>query len=502
MTVHRRARPWVGYLATVGGVVLVSLAMWAVRAHLTSATIALLYLLAIYSSSLLWGMGPAVIGSILAVLALDYLYVPPVFTLWVAGPSEALSLIVFLAVTIATSRLASRASTQAREAQLRAKESRALFDLSEAIAGASNADAALGVIAEQAVHIFGVRSCAILLPDALGVLRVQASSPAEDPVRLTREEDGIAAYASGHHTLIPHESRLFVPVRVGTRRLGVLRIGPRPDAQPLPATERRLVETFAAAAAVAIDRRRLQEAATQAEILQKSDELKSALLSSVSHELRTPLATIKTGITALLQEGLRWDRAVQREVLSAANAEVDRLTRLIGNLLDLSRIEAGALQPDRQWYEIGDAVREAVCRIAGRLPDHTVTVEIPDGALSVFVDYVQIQQIVANLVDNAAKYSPPGTAIDVTAAAEDGHLVVRVRDHGPGIPAPDAERIFSKFYQIGRPSGGTGLGLAICRGLVEAHGGRIAVENPGEPGAVFAVTLPLGAPPAPSPAQL
>jgi two-component system sensor histidine kinase KdpD len=179
------------------------------------------------------------------------------------------------------------------------------------------------------------------------------------------------------------------------------------------------------------------------------------------------------------------------EILSASNDEVDRLTRLIGNVLDLSRIEAGALVPDRQWYEIGELIADSVRRTGAGLAAHPVAVDIADGDLPMHVDYVQMQQVLANLLDNAAKYSPAGSRIQVTGRIEAGAYVLRVHDAGPGIPAGEAERIFSKFYRLSGRRTGTGLGLAICKGLVEAHGGRIAVENPGRPGAVFAVSLPV-----------
>lgn len=495
MNTSQRFRSPLGYAGTIGAVALVTLFMWVARAHLTSATIALVYLLAVYMSALRWGIGPAAAGSVLAFLAFDYLFIPPILSFSVASPSEALPLIVFLIVTIITSRLATRAAAEAREARLHARESQALFGLSEAVAEARSADGALTAIAEHAANVFGVRSCAILLPDGLGALRVQMSFPAQEPPDLTREEDGIAAYAWGHLTLMSHGAALFVPIRSGTQREGVLRLEPHSGGYPLPAAEQRLIETFATAAAVAIERWRLQKAATRAEILRRSDELKSALLDSVSHDLRTPLATIKAGITALLEDSMIWDPPAQREILSAANEEVDRLTRLISNLLDLSRIEAGALKPNRQWYEMAELIRDAVRRMASLSSDHSITVMVPDGIPPVFVDYVQMQEVVTNLVTNAAAYSPAGTDIHVTVDVEGTWLVVRVRDRGPGIPAAEAERIFSKFYRIGQRRGGTGLGLTICRGLVEAHGGRILVENPGQPGAIFAVALPLLTPP-------
>lgn len=482
------------YLATLAGVAAISLAMWVARPYLTLAPIALVHLLAVFCAAMLWGMGPAIAASVLGFVALDYLFVPPVFSLTIAAPSEMVSLVIFLAVAVLTSRLAAGARGRAREAEAHARESRALLRLSEAAVDARTADAALQTIAQLTTDVFALRHCAILLPDSLDVLRVQAWAPAAMPCALTRDEEGTAAYVWRDQTSVPHGSTLFVPLRIGAQRVGVFRIGPRTDGGLLPAPAQRLLHTFAAAAAAAIDRRRLLDTATQAEVLRRSDALKTALLSSVSHDLRTPLATLKTGITALLQTDVAWDRQTQQEMLAAANEELDRLTRLIGNLLDLSRIEAGALTPDRQWYDAGELIVDSVRR-AG-LRHHRVTVEVSGDDLPVYLDYVQIQQVLANLLDNAAKYSPAGSEIHVLGAAENGALVIRVRDHGPGIPIAEADRIFSKFYRIGGRRTGTGLGLAICKGLVEAHGGSVAVENPGHDGAVFTVSLPLTKPPA------
>ncbi len=496
MGISRRVPAVLGYLGMVGGVGLATLVAWVAHPN-RLVTTALVYLLTVFVGALLWGRGPAILGSVLATLALDYFFVPPIFSLGGATPFDTISLIVFLVVTDTTSRLVAEARAQAREAETRAREAQALFRISEAIAGAESADATLRTVAELTVHLFRVRSCAILLRDATGALKTLVSVPAGSPSDITREESSIATYALHHHTPVPDGGTLYMPVSLGAERLGVFRIGPGPDGLALPAGEQRLLRACVDAAAVAIDRRRLREAASQAEVLRRSDELKTALLSSVSHDLRTPLATIKTGITALLDE-LTWDPQAQREVLTAANEEVDRLTRLIGNLLDLSRIEAGALAPDRQWYEIGEVITNAIRRATGRLRDHLITSAISRGDLPLFVDYVEIQQVLANLLENAARFSPAGAEIHLSTAVEDDVFVIRIRDHGPGIPRSESERIFSKFYRIDRRGGGTGLGLAISRGLVEAHGGQIVVENPGQPGAIFAVSIPITKPPAPS----
>jgi two-component system sensor histidine kinase KdpD len=493
----RRLAPYAAAPATVAAV---SAVVWFARPYLTLAPIALLYLLAVVCGAVAWGRGPGVVASLFAFAALDYLFVPPFFSLRIAAPSEAVSLLVFLAVAVATSRLAADARARAREADARATELGALLRLSDAAVEARSTDAALQAIAALAADVFGAGRCGVLLPDSLGVLRVRGAAPARADPGLTREEEGTAAYVWRDQTPVPHGAARCVPLRLGAHRVGVLWLGPRPDGRPA-AAEGRLADSFAAAAAAAIDRRRLLDAATEAEVLRRTDALKTALLGSVSHDLRTPLAALKTGITALLQPEVAWDRETQQEVLAAANEQVDRLTRLIGNLLDLSRIEAGVLAPERRWYDARELIEDTVRRAAP--PQHHVAVDVPHD-LPVYVDYVQIQQVLTNLLDNAGKYSPAGSDIHVFGAADGDAFVIRVRDAGPGIPGAEAERIFSKFHRLGArpaaaagggPPPGTGLGLAICKGLVEAHGGRIAVENPDRPGAVFVVTLPRAASP-------
>jgi two-component system, OmpR family, sensor histidine kinase KdpD len=495
MTGRDRLVPVVEYLGTIGVITLVTVGMWFGRGELQLATIALLYLLSVFICSLFWGMRAAVVGSILAVFAFDFFFVQAALQFGISGPSDMLLLTSFLVVSIVASRLATRTMMQARTAELRAREIQILYDISQAVAGAGSSDKGLSAIAERTAAAFDVEHCAILLPDSHGVFKIHVQSPAAESPDLAADEERAASYAAFHNMIIPLRSSLYTPIQSGEQSLGVLRIGSRRDGRPLPHAEHRLLLTFAAAAGIAIDRRRLQESATEAEILRRSDELKSSLLSSVSHDLRSPLSTIKAGISALLEEGITWDRDAQRELLSAANNEVDRLTHLISNLLDLSRIEGGALRPDRQWYDIGELLREAVRQIQGRFPDYKVALTVAPDLEPVFVDYVQIQQVVANLVENASKYAPPRTTIRLSAAVEGDRIVMRVRDQGPGIPTDEVERIFSKFYQIGHHRGGTGLGLAICRGLVDAHDGQIWVENPGQPGAIFAVALPRLSPP-------
>jgi two-component system sensor histidine kinase KdpD len=283
-------------------------------------------------------------------------------------------------------------------------------------------------------------------------------------------------------------------LRAGPRVLGVLRATQRSLAEPLSEAEQDQQKTIAAQLVLVLERARLAEAAGQAHALAESDRLKSALLSSISHDLRTPLAVIKGAATNLLQDDVGWEAAARREFLITINQETDHLNRLVGNLLDMSRIEAGALNPARSWQDLGELIAEVAERLLPRLDGHPLELDLPADLPPVQISYTQIDQVLTNLVENAAKYSPPGTPISVRARPGDAEVQVEVLDSGPGIPETMISRIFDKFFRTVEPerhADGTGLGLAICKGIVEAHGGRIWVENRPTGGARFIFTLPL-----------
>jgi two-component system sensor histidine kinase KdpD len=272
------------------------------------------------------------------------------------------------------------------------------------------------------------------------------------------------------------------------------------EAQVFTKDEIRLLEAFADEAALAVDRDRLLEKASRVQALQQTDQLKSALLSAVSHDLRTPLASIKASVSSLLQDDVSWDEASRREFLSAIDEETDRLTRLVGNLLDLSRIEGGALRPEKDWYDIAELLETVVARMERTLGGHQLQLTVADDVGEVALDYVQISQVVTNLLENASHAAPAGTAIELIAERRGGEVEIVVEDEGPGIPAEERQRIFDKFYRLvsaGQKGSGSGLGLAISKGFVEAHGGAIRAEAAPGGGARFVVTLPAPAAPAP-----
>jgi two-component system sensor histidine kinase KdpD len=236
-------------------------------------------------------------------------------------------------------------------------------------------------------------------------------------------------------------------------------------------------------------------AESRATMLSQSDRMKSSLLAAVSHDLRSPLAAIKASATSLLDSSVEWDAPARTEFLSAINEETDRLNRMVGNLLDLTRIEAGVLQPDREWYDVSEVIEDVAERLSpvAAAAGHRIDTDVGAALPLVRLDYVEIAQVLSNLVENGIKHTAPGTTIEIIAACQAGEIVVTVQDDGQGVPAEAFDRLFDPFFRSGsgRASSGSGLGLAICRGFVEAHGGRIWAERRSRGGTAFRFTLPL-----------
>jgi two-component system, OmpR family, sensor histidine kinase KdpD len=464
------------YGLSIAGVVLVTLALTQLFPSVHQVNIALLYLLVVLISASILGLGPAILASTLAFLAFNFFFVPPLGSFMVTDTQDVLRLLTFLVVAIVTSSLAGHARVQADTAARSATELAALYGLSQGISAEVELERILPLVAKTTTHLLDVPSCSVLLYDAEGRLGERASA-GEPPAVPTRRVDTF--------------------LRSGPRVLGVLRVTQRSLQEQLTPPEQERLQTIAAQLVLVIERARLVEEASQARADAEAERMKAALLSSVSHDLRTPLAVIKGAVTNLLDETVAWDASAQRELLRAVNDETDRLNRLVGNLLDMSRIEAGALQPTRNWQDIGELIAEVVARMRLRLERYPLTLDIPADLPLVQVSYTQIDQVLTNLLENIVKYTPHGTPIVIQARAERDSLQVTVRDRGPGIPAGMNARIFGKFVRLADPerhADGTGLGLAICKGIVEAHGGRIWAENPPGGGALFTFTLPLPRP--------
>lgn len=518
-------RPWLPYLAAVAAVALFTGIIALLRLLLPGTHLAILYLLPVLGLASVWGRGPALLAAALSFLAYDFAFVEPVFTFTIGQADEWLALLVFLFTALVGGQLAATLRLRAeeararevtgvlllgqlvlaqeeaaREAGRRAELNATLYELTQALLANREMEELLALIAERVVTTFEVSSCAILLPDETGRPRVRVTYPVDATDGTPeRNEAALAHWTFGEATPIQatrYGDVLFVPLVAGTRRVGLMRLA-RTGRSRLTGEWQRLLNTFAAGAALAIDRAALAEAALRAKVLARSDELKTQLLASVSHELRTPLAAIKGSVSSLLMEAtgadVTWDAATRREFLLTIDEETDRLTRLVGDLLDMSRIEAGALAPRREPYPLDELLWGVIDRLPIPGLAARVTVEVPADLPLVPLDPVLLDRVFGNLLENATRYAPAGTPLEVRAERHGGEVRVSVRDYGPGVPPTERTRVFERFYRVGptRTGKGTGLGLAICRGFVEAHGGRIWVEEAPGGGARFVVALPV-----------
>jgi len=431
---------------------------------------------------------------VLSFLTYNFSFIDPVFTLAIRDPGEWPTLLVFLFTALVAGQLAAALRLRAEEAQARAGLLADLYALTQTLITDRESGELLVLIAERVVATFQVRECDILLPDTAGELRVRAHAAAGttrpsvgNKEEVARDFDQAELGASRPGTA------LFVPLLAGTRRVGLMRVvhdaGDAPDEE-----RRRLLPTFAAGAALAIERGLLAEATARAATLARSDALKSTLLSAVSHELRTPLAAIKGSVSSLLEDEtiVRWDPVQRREFLLTIDEETDRLTRLVADLLDLSRIEAGVLRPQREPYALDELLWSTIARLA---PDVAARVQLrlPADLPLVPLDPILMDRVVGNLLENALKYSPPASPVTLAVRYRDDTVELIVTDRGPGVAPDERERIFERFHRAAptRAITGLGLGLALSRALVAAHGGRIRVEAAPGGGAAFIVELPL-----------
>ncbi|MEP7356092.1 MAG: ATP-binding protein [Anaerolineales bacterium] len=439
---------------------------------LNTPIIALLYLLPVGLGASLGGLSFGILASFLAFLTFNYFFIPPFYTLYVHQTQDLLVLVVFLGVAVTVSQLLGQAQSGLAAAQARERETTSLYELSTALTGLRGEGPIAQALAERVMEISGAQAVEL-------VFRAGANG-SEQTCRLPdgAQRPGAAPLA-------------VLPLTTARGRIGEIRLWrPGPKLSP---TEERLLATFAGHGALALEHALLSQAETQARILDESDKMKSALLSSVSHELRTPLATMKAAITSLRSGEVDWAAPARQDLLEVVEEELDHLNRLVGNLLDMSRIEAGALKPNRVWLSLAEVAGGPLTRMRRALAQHRVAVQISDDLPLVPADYVQLDQVFTNLISNALKYAPAGSTITIKAwPAGRETLQVRVQNQGPPVPAEHLDHIFEKFYRVTAADRvtGTGLGLSICKGIIEAHGGRIWAENLPD-GLAFNFTLPL-----------
>ncbi len=505
------------YAWAVGGVVAATAVFFLARPYVDKGQASLLFLPVVIACAVRFGFGPAVVGAILSFFSWDFFFLPPYYTFVVANPQDWLSLVVFLIAAITTARLASAARNQAAEARTREAEIATLFQASETISREVSDPKVLASLARQILTTCRASRCVIYRSSPITKTLHLLYETDEPHVPNTEPEIELAIAAFEHRQVIGFEitSRelwtkalggrknigVYIPLLTEEAPSGALYVGPRADGQSFSAIDQRLILTLANHAAVVIAREQLAEQAAQAAALREADTLKNSLLSLVSHELRSPLAAIKATASGLIQQPRS---EISEDALQTINSEADRLSHLVSNLLDLSRLEAGAWKPAKDWCDLEEIASTALDRL-GDTDAQRVEIEAAPNVPLIKADYTQIALVLTNLLSNAIKYTGPIAPIELNFSPIYNGIdetpcgaMIRVRDYGEGISTAEEESVFERFFRSSKHQAstvhGTGLGLALCKAIVSGHGGRIWASNapPDRPsGAVFTVTLPV-----------
>ena len=458
----------------------------------------LVFLIAVVAVAVRYGLGPSLLASVAASLCYNFFFLPPLYTFTIAAPTNVAAFLFFMFVAIVISNLAARVRAQAFAARGRARTTESLYAFSRKLAGVGTLDDVLWATAYQAASMLKVR-VVLLLPED-GSIAVKAGYPPEDAL----DESDLAAAkwaweqnrpaGRGSDTL-PGAKRLFLPMRTGRGAIGVVGIDSDKPGPLLTPDQRRLLDALIDQAALAIERVHLVDDLDQAKRRVEADRLRSALLTSISHDLKTPLAAIIGAAGTLKGFARELDDRGKIDLLGTVIEESERLNRFIANLLDMTKLESGSIKPNTARHDVGEIVGTALERASKILANHRVEVDIAADLPMLDLDPILFEQVLFNLLDNAAKYSPPKTAVRVQSWREGDTVKLQVLDEGSGIPPEEIDRIFEKFHRADkedRVPAGTGLGLAIARGFVEALGGSIdAANRPDRQGAIFTITLPI-----------
>ncbi len=484
---------WRDYAKSLALVAVATILCNLVRTHISPANLVMPYLLIVVIAALRYGLGPSLVAAFFGMLAFDFFFIPPRFAFTVYDTEYFITFAALFITGAVISSLVSRARSQAEALRIREAQTTNIYALSRDLAAALNLEEILKVIIRHVSDNLNAKA-AILLPDK-GRLDVKAASP---DVLLDENDKSVALWvferrqSAGRFTdTLRSASMLYIPLLTAGSVVGVMGVDLW-GADNLPQDLRQIFEAFANQAAVAIERGKTVQEAGQAQITHATEQLERALLNSISHDLRTPLASITGALSSLKEEGNRLEPAAKSELLDTALGEAARLNRFVRNLLDMTRIESGALKVNKEMNDVQDLVSSTLSA-SGLLTSARVKANVPGSIPFVPMDFVLMTQVLVNLLDNALKYSSRDSTIELTTGIKGDMLEISVADHGPGIPEEDLRRVFDKFYRVHRPEGvsGTGLGLAICKGIVEAHGGLIRAENREGGGAKFTVAIPL-----------
>ncbi|HUJ79849.1 MAG TPA: sensor histidine kinase KdpD [Nitrospiria bacterium] len=491
-----RAVRWTAYGFAAAGVAACTIIASVMAPYFDIANLIMVYLLGVVAIATRYGRGPSILASFLSVAAFDFFFIAPHFTFDITAAQYLLTFAVMLVVALLISGFTVRSRQQAELARDNERRTALLYALSRDLATQRGMEPVVRTALQHVTEIFGGQAAAFVV-DAEGHLALH-----HEPHRrfeFDPKESGIVQWVFDHGeragagtNTLPGASALYLPLIGVKGPIGVLAVRHPQKGQLFDPDQIHLLEMLTNQSALAIGRTLLAAEAQQAHVLAETERTRNAILSAVSHDLRTPLATITGAAGSLLNDGETLSVHARRDLARAISDEAGRLDRLVKNLLEMMQLEAGAPRLNREWHPFEEIVGASLGRMEGKLGDRRIETHFTEALPLVHVDGVLMEQVLMNLLDNALKYAPPSTAIELSASVSDHTLLVEIADGGPGIPPGDEERIFDKFYRADTASeGGVGLGLTICRGIINAHGGRIWAENRPGGGARFRFTLPL-----------
>ena len=496
-TARTGAREYAFSAAVVAGCTLVSVLL---RSVLDPVNLAMVYLIGAVAVAMRSSRRVVLMTAVASVAAFDFFCVPPYLTFAVSDYEYLVTFAVMLIVAVTISSLTIRIRMQAAYAVDREARTQALYRLTRELTGDLRDFDAARIATEVTREVFGCPVVVFLLDEGR---RVSFSRRTTDDLPVPRAEEGVAQWAVDHKQragkgtdTLPGATALYLPLRGSREVLGAMAVLPG-NADAMSPEQMHLLELFAAQIALAIERSHTAAAITREKLRAQTEQMRSSLLSAVSHDLRTPLASITGAATALLTQRNQLDSATQQDLLESIAQEAQRLGRLVNNLLEITRLESGAVELKRDWYSLEEIIGAALHRMEGVLGPRQVRLHIPADLPLIAVDDVLLEQVFTNLLDNAARYTPENSEVLITAAPARETVVIEVADRGPGFAPGDEKRVWEKFYRGAehKASRGAGLGLAICRAIVEAHGGRIEAENRTGGGALIRIVLPTGGQP-------
>jgi two-component system, OmpR family, sensor histidine kinase KdpD len=486
--------PPLRYLWSIALVVLTTLGGYFFSHGISPTNLVMLYLLTVVLAAVFLGRGPSILASLLGVLAFDFFFVPPFYTFAVNDAEYILTFTGLFVVGLVISALTARAHEQAEAAKNRESDTAHLYSLSRELAAANSYESIQRAVQTHIETNFG-QEVALYLPLGDSLRPIQANPIITDEAELSL---ALWAYrqaepAGAGTSTFPSARQIFLPLKTSKHTVGVLSFKPINSSRPFTPDQRRMLEAFASQAAQTVERIYLAEQTRQIKLLQETEKLQNALLNSISHDLRTPLVTITGALTTLETQSEVITPESRHSLVETAREEAERLNRLVGNLLDMTRLESGSLKVKREHADVQDLIGTSIGQMEARLANRKLQVDISHDMPLIKADFVLIVHVLNNLLDNALKYSSENSPIKVYAQYSQDEIFISMADEGIGVPPEDLERIFDKFYRVHRSEqvAGTGLGLAICKGIIEAHGGRIWAENRPDGGILITFALPV-----------